>query len=172
MADRNTGLQMAELVKSHVRSVIEQRISEMPTPEAPEVNLTSYATVDTTAIGDALRALAPIIQESVNAGQHIQAIIAEAIRGFVRDDEVLARALGDISFDVSPVVAAVNAIKLTDYTRHLNQISLELGQLRLSIDAQTAAINAQTDRMEAATKATRIVSYDAAGRVSQIKAGK
>jgi hypothetical protein len=173
MMDRETGLALAKQVRENVVSLIDRRMAELP---APEVNLTSNATVDTTAIGAALReglaALVPVIESSVSSADEIRAGIAAAVAGWVRDDASIARAIGDYSADLSPLVDAISGLVFADYTAQLGQLSKEIGQLRLATDAQTAAIKDQTVRIEAASMATRSVSYDKDGRVTQIRVGK
>lgn len=169
MSEREAGRALAQQVKGHVSALIDRRLAEM---EPPEVRLTSYATVDTTAIGDALRGLAPIIEQSISAGHDIRAAIAEAVMGWQREDAAIARAIEAQQIDFTGLIEAITGRVEADYSGHLVQLSRDIGGLVLALDKQAAAIRDQTERMEAAALATRSVSYDSSGRVTQIRVGK
>lgn len=177
--DRDVGLALAGQVKGHVISMIDRRMADMP---KPDVQVHAVNTVDTAAIAEALRealgALAPVIAHSTQAGQDIRAQIAEVISGWARDDAGIIRAIEGREVDLSGLADAIGQIAFADYTpqleklaKGLSRLALEVGELRAETAAQTAAIKDQTARIEAATRATRSVSYDADGRVTQIRVG-
>lgn len=168
MDKRTEGRALAAQIKSFVSGEIDRRTSEV---EPPEIKLTSYATVDTTAIGEALRSLAPIIAESVNAGDEIRASIAAAVAGWARDDAALAKAIEGRELDIMPIVDAIAAIRMPDHSRELLQLAKEIAAMTAATDQQTAAIKDQTKRLEAAARLSKTVTYDAAGRVKTIKVG-
>jgi hypothetical protein len=170
MNKREEGRALATQIKSFVSGEIARRTSEI---EPPEVKLTTYATVDTTAIGEALRGLAPLIERSLAGGDEVrQAIvtaISDALAGWARNDAGLIEAIE--SREVDPLAAAIGSIQVPDHSREILQLSRDIGELVKASDRQTAAIKDQTARLEAAAKASKTVSYDAAGRVKQIKVG-
>lgn len=168
MDKRIEGRALAAQIKSFVAGEIDRRTSEV---EPPEIKLTSYATVDTTAIAEALRSLAPIIEESINAGDEIRAGIAAAVAGWARDDAALAKAIEGRELDIAPIVEAIAAIKLPDYSRELLQLAKEISVMTAASERQTEAIKDQTKRLEAVAKLSKTVIYDTAGRVKTIKVG-
>lgn len=169
---KEEGRAIATQIKSYVAGEIARRTSEI---EPPEVKLTTYATVDTTAIGEALRGLAPLIERSLAGGDEVrQAVvtaISDALSGWARNDAAIAEAISSREVDLSPLASAIGAIKVPDHSRELIQLGKDIASLTAASDRQTAAIKDQTARLEAAAKLTKTVSYDAAGRVKTIKAG-
>jgi hypothetical protein len=169
---REEGRALATQIKSFVSGEIARRTSEI---EPPEVKLTTYATVDTTAIGEALRGLAPLIEQSLKGGDEARdavfRAISDALSGWSRDDAAIAKAIEGREVDLSPLAAAIGAIKVPDHSRELIQLGKDIASLVAASDRQTAAIKDQTARLEAAAKLGKTVSYDAAGRVKQIKVG-
>lgn len=169
---KEAGRALAEQIKGYVSRELAQRTGEV---EPPEVKLTTYATVDTTAIGTALRELAPLIERSLAGGDEVRQAVAtaigEALAGWARSDQAIADAISSREIDLSPLASAIAAIKVPDHSRELLQLSKDIASLIAASDRQTAAIKDQTARLEAAAKLTKTVSYDAAGRVKTIKAG-
>lgn len=172
MDKRLEGRALAEQIKGFVSREIANRTIEV---EPPEVNLTTYATVETSAIGDALRELAPIVERCLSGGDEaraaIIAAISDAVAALPRDDGAIVDAINSREVDLSPLAAAIAAIKMPDHRRELLGLSRDIAELVSATDRQTAAIADQTARLEAAAKLAKTVSYDAQGRVKQIKVG-
>lgn len=168
MHERDAGRALATQIKGYVEGQLARRELSV---DPPEINLTSYATVDTTAIGEALRALAPLIERSLVGGDEIKAGVAEAVTRWARDDAAIAKAIESREVDLTPLAAAIGSIKVPDYGRELLQLSRDIAELTRASDRQTDAIKDQTSRMEAVALLSKTVSYDAAGRVKQIKVG-
>jgi hypothetical protein len=168
MDKRGEGRALAAQMRGYVAGEIARRTSEI---EPPEVNLTSYATVDTTAIGAALRDLAPIIERSLTTADDIKDAIAEAVSRWARDDAGLVKAIESRELDLTPIVAAIAAIEVPSHGREILALSRDIAELVSATDRQTAAIIDQTARLEAVAKLSKTVSYDSAGRVKTIKVG-
>lgn len=172
MDRRLEGRALAEQIKGYVSGEIARRTSEV---EPPEVNLTTYATVETGAIGDALRELAPLIERCLAGGDEVRSAICAAINNAVaqvaRNDNAIADAITGRELDLSSLAGAIAEIKLPDHSRELLALSRDIAELSRATERQTAAIVDQTARLEAAAKLAKTVSYDAQGRVKQIKAG-
>ena len=172
MHERDAGRALATQIKGYVEGQLARRELSV---EPPEIKLTSYATVDTTAIGEALRSFAPLIERSLSGGDELReavvTAISDAIAGRSRDDAAIAKAIESREVDLTPLALAIGAIQVPDNSRELLQISRDIAELTRASDRQTEAIKDQTARMEAAAKLSKTVSYDAAGRVKEIKVG-
>lgn len=88
-----------------------------------------------------------------------------------REDQPLARLIVESTPDFSGLITALGELRLVDQTSQLAGIVAALAQYRTAIEAQTAAIKDQTATLEAAAMATRSVTYNKDGRVSQIRIG-